>query len=32
MLVHQAAAQVHTWAGEWPDLSAMRTAGQAAAA
>ena len=32
MLVHQAAAQVRAWAGEWPDLSAMRAAALAAAA
>jgi shikimate dehydrogenase len=30
MLVHQAAAQVNTWAGEWPDLTEMRRAAQAA--
>jgi shikimate 5-dehydrogenase len=29
MLLHQAAAQVHTWTGSWPDLSEMRSAAQA---
>jgi shikimate dehydrogenase len=31
MLIHQAAAQVRAWAGEWPDLSVMRTAALAEA-
>jgi shikimate dehydrogenase len=32
MLLHQAAAQVRAWTGQWPDLSAMRAAALAAAA
>lgn len=31
MLLHQAAAQVHAWTGEWPDLPEMRRAAQAPA-
>jgi shikimate dehydrogenase len=30
MLLHQAAAQVRLWSGEWPDLAEMRRAGLAA--